>query len=667
MPSQQFTLARKFQAASNGKIYIGKIDTDPTIPSNQIQVYLENEDGSTIPVAQPLIINQAGFPVYNGQIAKFVTVEGHSMAVYDSYGAQQFYYSNVLKYDPDQFERRLKSERIFTTIESMALTDYINVKDFGAKGDWNATTQTGNDDTEAFRKYAAYINNIQNPRSGGARIMRIPAGSYRLDGFTITQGEAYWSFNMIGEGQLTQLWFNPSGEGIILGNENSQFSNITLNGKLNPSYPEPSDPAIPYIVRAKLENKLTDVDLTCDNVNVSWYHCFVRLSGRGFIFRNGSAVMGGEGGLCEIACDEDLVISGDGGEAMHSVSASMRNFNVSKTRFDVNSRVFRITGAHPVKEYINGLAISDCEITLGNTLVNSDDCRLVNPVFSKNFAIASFRSSSSSGVIDVPRAVNVKDINNSWNNYTSPENVADTRDKGISYIHRYVDIDGLTMLGTTAKDLVFGVVRATGICKNVSINDNRFPGFGDLNNNACILESTQIPEYIDISNNTISSKTTKSRKWLSQNEIQSGTIRIADNACDSSFPVQGLIFKPAMTGANGDWLSYAEYKLESGYIIMDFMCSSNNCTTTSGDVKISLPVPPKSLNLNLSARYSGVGSISQFLGFSSNAGASVTPYADPTDSAVRFLRWNNLAQGNLTYGDRSLQTVNIFGSIRYKI
>lgn len=108
MPSQQFTLPRRFQAMSNGKIYIGKIDTDPTIPSNQIQVYLENEDGSTIPVAQPLIINQAGFPVYNGQIAKLVTVEGHSMAVCDSYGTRQFYYPNVLKYDPDQFDKRVR-------------------------------------------------------------------------------------------------------------------------------------------------------------------------------------------------------------------------------------------------------------------------------------------------------------------------------------------------------------------------------------------------------------------------------------------------------------------------------------------------------------------------------------------------------------------------------
>ncbi len=110
MPNQLFTLARKFQAVSNGKIYIGKIDTDPTLPENQVQVYLENEDGSHIPVPQPLIINQAGFPVYNGQIAKFVTVEGHSMAVYDSYGVQQHYYPNVLKYDPDRFPEKLLSK-----------------------------------------------------------------------------------------------------------------------------------------------------------------------------------------------------------------------------------------------------------------------------------------------------------------------------------------------------------------------------------------------------------------------------------------------------------------------------------------------------------------------------------------------------------------------------
>lgn len=110
MPSQLFTMARSFKAVANGKIYIGKIDTDPVNPENQIQVYVENEDGSHVPVSQPIIINAAGYPVYNGQIAKFVTVQGHSMAVYDAYGVQQFYFPNVLKYDPDRLAQKLESE-----------------------------------------------------------------------------------------------------------------------------------------------------------------------------------------------------------------------------------------------------------------------------------------------------------------------------------------------------------------------------------------------------------------------------------------------------------------------------------------------------------------------------------------------------------------------------
>ncbi|MGI3453074.1 phage tailspike protein, partial [Citrobacter arsenatis] len=106
MPSQLFTMPRSFKAVANGKIYISKIDTPPgemTDPANSVQVYLENEDGRHVPVSQPLIINAGGFPVYNGQIAKFVTVEGHAIAVYDTYNAQQFYYPSVLKYDPDHF------------------------------------------------------------------------------------------------------------------------------------------------------------------------------------------------------------------------------------------------------------------------------------------------------------------------------------------------------------------------------------------------------------------------------------------------------------------------------------------------------------------------------------------------------------------------------------
>ena len=138
MPSQLFTMARSFKAVANGKIYIGKIDTDPVNPENRIQVYVENEDGSHVPVSQPIIINAAGYPVYNGRIAKFVTVQGHSMAVYDAYGVQQFYFQNVLKYDPDQLRQQLEDPdgaNKYPKLQIARWRDSYDVRGWGAIGD----------------------------------------------------------------------------------------------------------------------------------------------------------------------------------------------------------------------------------------------------------------------------------------------------------------------------------------------------------------------------------------------------------------------------------------------------------------------------------------------------------------------------------------------------
>ncbi|WP_251361546.1 phage head-binding domain-containing protein [Escherichia coli] len=152
MPSQLFTMARSFKAVANGKIYIGKIDTDPVNPENQIQVYVENEDGSHVPVSQPIIINAAGYPVYNGQIAKFVTVQGHSMAVYDAYGVQQFYYPNVLKYDPDQLRQELEGDKGFL-IPGDQQERFYDLRAFVEPGDPAAP-----DYTQAFKRAIASGN-----------------------------------------------------------------------------------------------------------------------------------------------------------------------------------------------------------------------------------------------------------------------------------------------------------------------------------------------------------------------------------------------------------------------------------------------------------------------------------------------------------------------------
>lgn len=210
MPSQLFTMARSFKAVANGKIYIGKIDTDPVNTENQIQVYVENEDGSHVPVSQPIIINAAGYPVYNGQIAKFVTVQGHSMAVYDAYGAQQFYFPNVLKYDPDQFRNEaitMLNQRVqyFDSIQSIRNTDVIYSKSIYLIGYYKDIQGGGG----AF--YIDTNDTISDDNSGtiivnksGQRIKRIPSDVCKWEDFGIFPGmpvaptksqcEAVWSW-----------------------------------------------------------------------------------------------------------------------------------------------------------------------------------------------------------------------------------------------------------------------------------------------------------------------------------------------------------------------------------------------------------------------------------------------------------------------------------------
>ncbi|HDV1645462.1 TPA: hypothetical protein RHW33_001960, partial [Escherichia coli] len=228
MPSQLFTMARSFKAVANGKIYIGKIDTDPVNPENQIQVYMENEDGSHVPVSQPIIINAAGYPVYNGQIAKFVTEQGHSMAVYDAYGAQQFYFPNVLKYEPDQLRLELESSGGAGLIGGVSKP----ITFFGAIGDG----LTNN--TQAFND--AEISEFND--------IYIPDGVYNVN--NIKLNKRYW------------------GPGIVVINYQTEYSgsgvnDMTVSGIYN------GQQDLNAIVRIKEASNPDKLEFSTDN-GVTW-------------------------------------------------------------------------------------------------------------------------------------------------------------------------------------------------------------------------------------------------------------------------------------------------------------------------------------------------------------------------------------------------------------
>ena len=103
-PVTPFTMSHSFEPCSNGKIFIGKPDTDPTLRRNQIPVYVENQFGKTVQVPQPIVINTAGYPTYHNQIVKFSTIQNYSMAVFDSNMIEQFYWANLSSIESSVFQ-----------------------------------------------------------------------------------------------------------------------------------------------------------------------------------------------------------------------------------------------------------------------------------------------------------------------------------------------------------------------------------------------------------------------------------------------------------------------------------------------------------------------------------------------------------------------------------
>lgn len=75
----------------NGYIYIGEPDTDPEILGNQRQVYMLDEFGAEVPIAQPIRTGIGGVPMYNGAPIQLLMPANYAIKVLDSLGSQVYY------------------------------------------------------------------------------------------------------------------------------------------------------------------------------------------------------------------------------------------------------------------------------------------------------------------------------------------------------------------------------------------------------------------------------------------------------------------------------------------------------------------------------------------------------------------------------------------------
>lgn len=80
----------------NGFIYVGLPDTDPQITSNQIAVTAVQEDGFSVPIAQPIRTGAGGVPILNGSPVQLQVGDEYSIKVLDSQQVQVYYAPSVV-------------------------------------------------------------------------------------------------------------------------------------------------------------------------------------------------------------------------------------------------------------------------------------------------------------------------------------------------------------------------------------------------------------------------------------------------------------------------------------------------------------------------------------------------------------------------------------------
>ncbi|MFW0776271.1 MAG: phage tailspike protein [Rickettsiales bacterium] len=116
----------------NGYIYIGEPDLDPQIPANQKQASLKLEDGTTIPIGQPIRTGPGGVVTHNGSYAVVVADGDYSVKVLNSEMSQVYYVpSNSGIFDASQISiivNGLQRTSVQSYLDNKEVADYAAVR-----------------------------------------------------------------------------------------------------------------------------------------------------------------------------------------------------------------------------------------------------------------------------------------------------------------------------------------------------------------------------------------------------------------------------------------------------------------------------------------------------------------------------------------------------------
>jgi len=85
----------KSDALALASLYFGEVDRDPQLAENQKRVYAIQENGSLVPLQQPVKTTAGGIPEYNGSPVSLAIDGSYSFKVLDSNDAQVYYFPTI--------------------------------------------------------------------------------------------------------------------------------------------------------------------------------------------------------------------------------------------------------------------------------------------------------------------------------------------------------------------------------------------------------------------------------------------------------------------------------------------------------------------------------------------------------------------------------------------
>lgn len=195
MPVDNFYMGRFLKNAEGGEVYVCTKGTPADQMKNEanfLTLYRE-EGGEQVPVTQPVILNQVGLPVVDGNVVNILCPQEYALAVYDAYGEQQFYFPSVTKYDlyaaskiPLEGGGNLQQAIITKTPQQ-----------FGAKGDGVT------DDTAAIQRAMNYCQ-LEHAK------LIFPSAKYLISRPLLYKNLGFYNYEIEGQGGNVEICLTTS-------------------------------------------------------------------------------------------------------------------------------------------------------------------------------------------------------------------------------------------------------------------------------------------------------------------------------------------------------------------------------------------------------------------------------------------------------------------------